>query len=100
MADVWELRGRSLEHRSVNVAAAVELAADPNSVVWIQVTPDEMTHIGPLLDIHPRAVEEVISNSNGDGIGAHRTKLERFPRCVLFYLYRSVLGGDARARTS
>lgn len=94
MADVWELRGRSLEHRSVNVAAAVELAADPESVVWIQVTPDEMRHIGPLLNVHPRAAEEVINNSNGDGIGAHRTKLERFPHCVLLYLYRSVLGED------
>ena len=78
----------------MNVAAAVELAADPKSVVWIQVTPDEMTHIGPLLDIHPRAVEEVINNTDSGGVGAHRTKLERFPRCVLLYLYRSVLGDD------
>ncbi|MCZ3389250.1 MAG: magnesium transporter CorA family protein [Actinomycetia bacterium] len=94
MADVWELRGQSLEHRSVNVAAAVELAADPESVVWIQVTADEMRHIGPLLDIHPRAVEEVVNNTNDGGVGAHRTKLERFPGCMLLYLYRSVLGDD------
>lgn len=94
MADVWELRGRSLEHRSVNVAAAVALAADPESVVWIQVTPDEMRHLGPLLVLHPRAVEEAISSTNGDGIEAHRTKLERFPNCVLLYLYRSELGAD------
>ncbi len=58
------------------------------------MTPDEMQHLGPLLDLHPRAVEEVINSTNGDGVEAHRTKLERFPNCVLLYLYRSELGED------
>lgn len=94
VVDVWELRDGALDQRTLGVTEAATASADPDSVVWLNVTVDEMVQIGPLLDLPQRAIEEVTSRADGSGVPAHRTKLERFPSCMLLYLYRSVLADD------
>ena len=91
MVDVWEVRDRALHHSAVSVADATVIAADPDTVVWVQATPEEMAQLGPALDLHPRAVEEVLQHSVSDSLALQRTKLERFPYSTLLYLYRSTL---------
>ena len=91
MVDVWEVRGRALHYSSVAVEDGAAIAADPGTVVWVQATPEEMVQLGPALDLHPRAVEEVLQHAVTDNLALQRTKLERFPNSTLLYLYRSRL---------
>lgn len=94
VVQVWELRGRDVVHQTVEVDRAVEIAADPQTVVWLQVTPEEAARIGSKLELHPRAIEEAVNRADGALAGGPRTKLERFPRSVLLYLYGAELEGD------
>ena len=94
MVDVWEVRDRALHHSTVNVTDAAAIAADLGTVVWVQATPEEMLQLGPALDLHPRAVEEIVQHAVSDNLALQRTKLERFPHSTLLYLYRSHLETD------
>jgi magnesium transporter len=94
VVDVWEVRDRALHHSSVDVADAAAIAADVGTVVWAQATPEEMVQLGPALNLHPRAVEEIVQHADSDNLALQRTKLERFPHSTLLYLYRSHLEAD------
>jgi magnesium transporter len=91
VVDVWEVRDQRLEHSSTSVDRAAEIAADPNTVVWIEPTPEEMRELGPLLELHPHAVDEVLMHAEMDGYAPQRTKIDRFPHGNLLYLYRSYI---------
>ena len=86
---------KQFRFKKLDAFAAGQSSGNPAGMITVDsfadITVDEMQQIGPLLDIHPRAVEEIIDNTDGSGVAAQRTKLERFPHCVLLYLYRSVL---------
>jgi magnesium transporter len=94
VVDVWEVRGETISHKVASVPDAARIASDPSSVVWVQVTPAEMQDLGPLLELHPRAVEEVMTHTEEDGFAPQRTKIERFTHGTLLYLYRSQLNPD------
>jgi magnesium transporter len=89
VVDVWEVRDQQLSHSSTSVEQAVQIAADPATVVWLEVSAEEMRQLGPLLDLHPRAVEEVLVHAENDGVTPQRTKIDRFPHGNLLYLYRA-----------
>ena len=98
MVDVWEVRGEEISHTSSSVADAASIASDPSSVVWLQATPDEMKELGPLLQIHPRAVEQVLTHTATDGLAPQRTKIDRFSHSTLLYLYRARVESDGSLR--
>jgi magnesium transporter len=98
VVDVWEVRDRALHHSAVSVPDAAAIAADPGTVVWVQATPKEMSQLGPALDLHPRAVEEVMQHTATDNLAPQRSKLERFPHSTLLYLYRSDLIANGTIR--
>jgi magnesium transporter len=89
VVDVWEVRNQQLTHSSTSVESAAEIAADPGTVVWLEVTPEEMRQLGPLLDLHPQAIDEVLVHAENDGVTPQRTKIDRFPHGNLLYLYRA-----------
>ena len=66
-----------------------QIAADPASVVWLEVTPDEMRQLGPLLDLHPQAVDEVLVHAENDGAHSATHKDRSIPARELLYLYRA-----------
>jgi len=100
VVDVWELRGESIRHTSSSAADAAEIASDPSSVVWLEATADEMRQLGPLLQLHPRAVDEVVAHAEADGLAPSRTKVERFEHGTLLYLYRSRINTDGSLHVS
>ena len=87
-----------MTHVTASVVDAACTASDPSSVVWLQATPDEMRELGPLMHLHPRAVEEVMSHTEAGGLAPQRTKIERFEHGTLLYLYRSQIASDGALR--
>ncbi|HEX5016614.1 MAG TPA: magnesium transporter CorA family protein [Actinomycetes bacterium] len=98
MVDVWEVRGQRLDHSTASAEQASRIAADPTSIVWLQVTPDEMRQMASALDLHPRAVEDVLQHTDAGGIAPQRTAIERFPQGHLLYLYRAQMLDGATLR--
>lgn len=94
MVDVWEVSGRSLQQSIASVADASAIAANPNSVAWLQATPEEIHELGLAIDLHPHIVEDVLLHTRKSSPAAQRTKLQRFDDVHLLYLYRAVAQTD------
>ena len=97
MVDVWEVRGLALEHHQVDVEKAAAMATDTTTTSWIEVSAEDFERLGPMLDIHPRAIEDALRHADGTSAMAERTKLERFPHCELVYLFRAEVDATPRA---
>lgn len=91
MVDVWAVRGQSLQHHAVDVDRAATMASDTTTTTWIEVSAQDFERLGPMLDIHPRAIEDALRHADGTSAMAERTKLERFPHCELVYLFRAAV---------
>jgi magnesium transporter len=95
MADAWQVHGQDLECRVVDVPEAADLARRSGALTWLEVSPSELAQIGPMLDIHPQAIADAVHGAAGSSAMAQRTKVERFPRCELVYLFCARLDEDA-----
>jgi magnesium transporter len=91
MVDVWEVHGQGLVHHQVDAERAAEMAEDPTSVVWIEISADDFRPLAVRLDLHPQAVEDALHHVESSRAIAQRTKLERYPRSALLYLFRAEL---------
>lgn len=95
MADAWQVHKQQIQHRSVDLKDAAEVADDPTELSWLEVSASEFTELGPMLNIHPQAIADAVHGASSANTIAQRTKVERFPDCELVYLFRTQIDSDA-----
>ena len=92
MASSWILRHGTTDIESTDLADAIAVATDESQdAAWIEVTPEELHELVPLLGFHSQAVEDAVKAADGLSEAAQRTKLDRFADHVFLYLFKSTL---------
>ena len=91
------LRNGVFEPRIDDQASGIAAAQEPDTFVWFDAEPDDLTHLAHVFGFNPHAIEDALKPVV-PGVGAaQRAKLERFPGHVFLYLYRAQLKADANA---